>query len=167
MVALPLVACQGGANPPAGTPGTGPLRAELRGLLVAREPEVHILRALGSDGQLRAGESLMLRARLSRPAFLSLLAQRAGAAAEPIWPAVSALHDAGEFELDEGDRPLLIEPSQVRGGAALALVACPQAPDAGSLRTRLALADPGQAGRAFPRCTVAVLPLALANAGQP
>jgi len=134
---------------------------------VSREPEAHILRALGSDGQLRAGESLMLRARLSRPAFLSLLAQRAGAAAEPIWPAVLALHEEGEFELDEGDRPLLIEPSLVRAGVALALVACPQAPDPGSLRTRLALADGAQAGRAFPECTVVVLPLSLAVADRP
>jgi hypothetical protein len=159
-----LLAPPGRDLPAAPGPEGGPARVDLHGLVVARDPAPHILRALGPEGWLVAGESLMLRARLSQPAFLALLAQRPGGAAEPIWPPVDGLHPAGEFELDEGDLPLILEPSSFGAGTALGLVACPSLLAAAARRTRAKLADPAGLARAFPGCAVAVLQVSLAAA---
>jgi hypothetical protein len=139
-----------------GAAGNASRTISLHGLVAVREPDLHIVRALGADGQLAANEALMLRARLSQPSFLALIAQRSGSAAEPIWPAAQELHAAGEFELDEGDHALLLERAIVGSGAQLALVACAAPPDAEMLRTRTPLLGEG-AVHVFPGCAVAAL----------
>ncbi len=130
----------------------------LHGLVAVREPDLHIVRALGADGQLAASEALMLRARLSVASYLALVAQRPGGAAEPIWPAAQELHAAGEFELDEGGHALLLDRAIVGAGAQLALLACSVPPGSDTLRTREPLLGEG-AARVFPGCAVAALSL--------
>lgn len=134
-----------------------PRIVSIKGLIAQREPELHIVRGLGADGKLAPGESLMLRAHLSAPGQLALLAQRAGGAAEPIWPSLQETRPAGDLELDEGGSALLLEPSLFPGGARLVLLGCDTAPAAQQLRTRAPLTSAAAAEAAFPGCAAALL----------
>ena len=134
-----------------------PAIVSLNGLAQVRDPTPRISRALPANGALTEGEHLILRARISSPAFLFLLAQRPGSASEPLWPPTAELHPAGEFEIDEGDNPFALDPKLFGTGAQLALVACPEPLTAQEQRTRVALSSVEAVKQVFPSCNGAIL----------
>ena len=135
----------------------GPLRVSLRGMVAIGNPP-QLVRAFQSGQSLTNVETLILRAQLSRAAHVHLLAQRPGAAAEPIWPAADDSRDAGDLEIGEGDRPLQLAQSLFPAGATLCLLACEKAPANDSLRTSIQL-TPENTAAAFPGCANALLTL--------
>lgn|GEM_PF-6942255 len=134
-----------------------PATVTLRGLVQVRDPTPRISRALPADGSLTEGQFLILRARISSPAFLYLLAQRPGSASEPLWPPTAELHPSGEFELDEGDTPFAIDPHVFGVGAELIFLACPEPLTAQEQRARVAMRRVEAVRQLFPSCNGAVL----------
>jgi hypothetical protein len=137
-----------------------PATVIVNGLVQVRDPTPRISRALPADGSLTEGEFLILRARISSPAFLYLLAQRPGSASEPLWPPTAELHSSGEFELDEGDNPFAIDPHVFGAGAGLIFLACPEPLTSQEQRARVALSSAEAVKKLFPSCNGAVLHVA-------
>jgi hypothetical protein len=141
-----------------------PATVLLNGLVQVRDPAPRISRALPADGSLTEGEFLILRARISSPAFLYLVAQKPGSASEPLWPPTAELHPAGEFELDEGDNPFAIDPRVFGAGSELLFLGCPEPLSAQEQRTRVALGRLESVKQLFPSCNAAVLHVAFKEA---
>jgi hypothetical protein len=126
----------------------------------ARTPTPHVVRALAKGGRLAPGELLLLRIRLSAPAWVYLLSQKKGEAAELIWPLqATARHEAGEFEVAESGSALAIDPATVGIGARLLLIASPEPIDGRRLRVRESLSARSELEKAFGGCGVDLLPI--------
>jgi len=128
----------------------------------ARTPTPHVVRALGPGGHLAPGELLLLRIRLDEPAWVYLVSQRQGEAAELLWPLqAAARHEAGEFELAESGSALAIEPDALGTGARLLLIASPKPLDEQRLQIREPLRTREDLEKTFPGCGVDVLPVSV------
>lgn len=142
-----------------GLKGAATPAAAMIPLVGARTPKPHVVRALPTGGHLAPGELLLLRIRLDAPAWVYLLSQKQGEAAELIWPLQpAARHDAGEFELAESGSALAIEPSTLGIGGRLLLIASPERID----RPRLEIREPltrEELERTFAGCGVDLLPI--------
>ena len=136
---------------------SGPIEVSLRGMVAAGSPP-QMVRGFQSGAALKPGESLLLRAHLSRAAHLRLLAQQPGSASEPIWPDADGEQEAGDFQIGDGDHPLSLAQPLFAGGAALLLLACDRAPAADSLRSSIPFTS-ASAPAAFPACATALLTL--------
>ena len=146
----------------AGLKGVPAPAAALIPLVGARSPIPHVVRALAPGGRLAPGEVLLLRIRLDAPAWVYLLSQKQGEAAELIWPLqASARHEAGEFEVAESGSALAFDPGALAGGGRLVLIASPKPLDAGRLQIRDAPRTREELEKAFPGCAVDVVPIVL------
>lgn len=143
-----------------GLKGAPARMAELVPLVGTRAPSPHVARALAPGGRLAPGELLLLRIRLAAPAWVYLLSQRQGEAAELIWPLqATTRHDAGEFELAESGAALAIDPTVLGTGGRLLLVASPQPIERRRLEVREPLHSREELERAFTGCAVDQLPV--------
>jgi len=132
--------------------------AALIPLVGARTPMPHVVRALPAGGQLAPGELLLLRIRLDAPAWVYLLSQKPGEAAELIWPLqVDARHEAGEFEVAESGSALAVDPGALGPAGRLLLVASPEPLDARRLQVREAARTREELEKALPGCSVDLL----------
>jgi hypothetical protein len=147
-------------NAGGGLKGVAPPAAALIPLVGARTPTPHVVRALPTGGRLAPGELLLLRIRLDAPAWVYLLSQKQGEAAELIWPLQPATrHDAGEFELAESGSALAIDPSALGIGGRLLLIASPEPIDRRRLEIREPLLTREDIERTFAGCGVDLLPV--------
>ena len=145
-----------------GLKGTAAPTTALIPLVGARTPTPHVVRALGRGGHLAPGELLLLRIRLDEPAWVYLVSQKQGEAAELLWPLqAAARHDAGEFELAESGSALAIEPAALGVGARLVLIASPKPLDEQRLQIREPLRTREDLEKTFPGCGVDVLPVSV------
>jgi hypothetical protein len=129
-------------------------------LVGARSPAPHIVRALAPGARLAPGELLLLRIRLDAPAWVYLLSQKQGDAAELLWPLqTAARHEAGEFELAESGSALAIDPQALGVGGRLLVVASPEPIVQGRLHVREPLRTRAELEKTFPGCGVDVLPV--------
>jgi hypothetical protein len=134
--------------------------ATLIPLAGARTPSPHVVRALGQGGRLAPGELLLLRIRLDAPAWVYLLSQKQGEAAELVWPVeAAARREAGEFELAESGTALAIDPSALGEGARLLLIASPKPIERSQLRIRESVRSREELEKNFSGCGVDVLPV--------
>ena len=147
-------------NPESGFKGGVAPSAVLIPLAGARSPTPHVVRALGTGGQLAPGELLLLRIRLDAPAWVYLLSQKEGEPAELIWPRhATEQHGAGEFELAESGSALAIDPSALGMGSRILLVASPEPIDRQRLEVREPVLARGDLERVFPGCGVDLFPV--------
>src|SRR5262249_47543573 len=110
-----------------GLKGAAAPAAALIPLVGARTPTPHVVRALAAGGRFAPGELLLLRIRLDAPAWVYLLSQKKGEAAELIWPRqAAARHEAGEFEVAESGSALALDPSALGIEGQLLLIASPE-----------------------------------------
>ena len=94
------------------------------------------------------------------PAWIYLLSQRQGEAAELLWPLeATSRHDAGEFELAESGSALAVDPDTLGSGGHLLLVACTEPIDRRRLGIREPLRTREELRRAFSGCAVDLLPV--------
>jgi hypothetical protein len=129
-------------------------------LVGARTPTPHVVRALAKGGRLAAGELLLLRIRLDAPAWVYLLSQKQGEAAELLWPLdATARHEAGEFELAESGVALAIDPKALGAGARLLLIASPNPIDQRELRIKEPVRTREELEERFSGSGVDVLPV--------
>ena len=142
-----------------GVKGAAAPTASLIPLAGVSTPTPHVVRALAPGGSLAPGELLLLRIRLSAPAWVYLLSQKQGEAAELLWPRPgTARHEAGEFELAESGSALALEPSALGVGGQLLLIASPKPLSESRLRVK-PLHTFEELQRAFPDCGVDMLPI--------
>lgn len=126
-----------------------------------RTPTPHVVRALPPEGRLAPGELLLLRVRLSTSAWVYLLSQKQGEAAEVLWPAnVTTRHAAGEFELAESASALAIDPKALGAGARLLVIASIEPIEGARFRVLEPVHTRAQLQELFPNCGVDVLPVA-------
>jgi len=163
--ALVLVGLVAIPRPTHRTAGTGLKGAKapavtLIPLAGARTPTPHVVRALAPGGHLATGELLLLRIRLAAPAWVYLLSQKQGEAAELIWPLQQAArHEAGEFELAESGSALAIDPGVLGIGGRLLLIASPEPIDRRLLEVREPVLTREQLEGTFAGCGVDLLPI--------
>jgi hypothetical protein len=144
-----------------GVKGTAAPTAALIPLVGASMPTPHVVRALAPGGSLAPGELLLLRIRLDAPAWVYLLSQKQGEAAELLWPRPgTARHAPGEFELAESGAALAISPGALGIGGQLLLIASPAPLSEGRLRVE-PVHTRKELQRAFPGCGVDLLPIAV------
>jgi len=142
-----------------GVKGTAAPTAALIPLVGASMPTPHVVRALAPGGSLAPGELLLLRIRLDAPAWVYLLSQKQGEAAELLWPRPgTARHASGEFELAESGSALAIAPDALGIGSRLLLIASPEPLSEGRLRVE-SLHTREELKMAFPDCGVDILPI--------
>jgi hypothetical protein len=145
-----------------GLKGTAAPTTAMIPLVGARTPTPHVVRALGPGAHLAPGELLLLRIRLDAPAWVYLVSQKQGEAAELLWPLqATARHEAGEFELAESGSALAIEPGALGNGARLLLIASPEPIEERRLQIREPLRTRGDLEKLFPGCGVDVLPVSV------
>jgi hypothetical protein len=129
-------------------------------LVGARNPTPHIVRALAPGARLARGELLLLRIRLDAPAWVYLLSQKQGKAAELLWPLQpAARHSAGEFELAESGSALAVDPQALGAGGHLLVVASPEPIAQPRLHVREPVHTRAELEKTFPGCGVDVLPI--------
>jgi hypothetical protein len=144
-----------------GMKGTAAPTAALIPFAGASMPSPHVVRALGPGGTLAPGELLLLRIRLGAPAWVYLLSQKRGEAAELLWPrSGTARHAPGEFELAEAGSALALDPSTLGIGGQFLLIASPEPLSEGLLRVE-PVHTREELQRAFPGCGVDMLPIAV------
>jgi hypothetical protein len=127
-------------------------------LVGARAPTPHVVRALAAGGRFAPGEVLLLRIRLKAPAWVYLLSQKQGEAAELIWPSrATARHEPGEFELAESGSALAVDPSALGNGGRVLLIASLDPIEPKRLQVKEALRTRADVEKTFPGCGVDLL----------
>jgi hypothetical protein len=160
LLALVTILQPGRRDAGTGLKGVPAPPAALIPLVGARTPTPHVLRALAAGGRLAPGEVLLLRIRLDAPAWVYLLSQKQGEAAELIWPLQSdARHEAGEFEVAESGSALALDPSALGVGGRLLLIASLEPIDRSRLQVRKRLGTREELESAFAGCAVDLLPV--------